>query len=199
MRVFFRALCRMASRRCWTRKNRKNRKASRRNRRQNGGASPLNESLAGSPPSNLSLAQGNQYAGFHAAQHGGEAPFPGGVTDSLLPRDLVSFSRTAPLDKYLADSLPVRDPGQMGGRRRSRKASRKNRKASRKNRKASRKNRKSRKASRKNRRNMRGGAFSPAPADAPGMLLDGGDAIKAVRGMNPEWQLAPNPAAFAPK
>jgi hypothetical protein len=175
----------MASRRCWTRKNRKN---SRRNRRQNGGASPLNESLAGSTPSNLNLAQGNQYAGFHAAQHGGEAPFPGGVTDSLLPRDLVSFSRTAPLDKYLADALPVRDPGQMGGRRRSRK-NRKNRKASRKN----------RKASRKNRRNMRGGAFSPAPADAPGMLLDASDAAKAVRGMNPEWQLAPDVKAFAPK
>jgi len=191
MRLFFRTLCRMASRRCWTRKNRKN---SRRNRRQNGGASPLNESLAGSTPSNLNLAQGNQYAGFHAAQHGGEAPFPGGVTDSLLPRDLVSFSRTAPLDKYLADALPVRDPGQMGGRRRSR--NRKNRKASRKNRKASRKNRK---ASRKNRRNMRGGAFSPAPADAPGMLLDASDAAKAVRGMNPEWQLAPDVKAFAPK
>jgi hypothetical protein len=194
----------MASRRCWTRKNRKdrkNRKASRkdrRNRRQNGGASPLNESLAGSSASNLNLAQGNQFKGFHTAQHGGEAPFPGGVTDSLLPRDLVSFSRTAPLDKYLADALPVRDPGQMGGRRnrKNRKASRKNRKASRKNRKASRKNRK---ASRKNRRTMSGGAFSPAPADAPGMLLDGGDASKALRGMNPEWQLAPNPAAFAPK
>ena len=197
----------MASRRCWTRKNRKdrkNRKASRkdrRNRRQNGGASPLNESLAGSSASNLNLAQGNQYAGFHTAQHGGEAPYPGGVTESLLPRDLVSFSRTAPLDKYLADAAPIRDPGQMGGRRRSRsrkgrKASRKNRKASRKNRKASRKNRK---ASRKNRRTMSGGAFSPAPADAPGMLLDGADASKALRGMNPEWQLAPNPAAFAPK
>jgi len=184
----------MASRRCWTRKNRKdrkNRKASRRNRRQNGGASPLNESLAESSASKLSLAQGNQYAGFHAAQHGGEAPFPGGVTDSLLPRDLVSFSRTAPLDKYLADALPVRDPGQMGGRR-----NRKNRKASRKNRKASRKNRK---ASRKNRRTMSGGAFSPAPADAPGMLLDAADASKALRGMNPEWQLAPDVKAFAPK
>jgi hypothetical protein len=186
----------MASRRCWTRKNRKdrkNRKASRkdrRNRRQNGGASPLNESLAGSSASNLNLAQGNQYAGFHVAQHGGEAPYPGGVTESLLPRDLVSFSRTAPLDKYLADAAPIRDPGQMGGRRR------KGRKASRKNRKASRKNRK---ASRKNRRTMSGGAFSPAPADAPGMLLDGADASKALRGMNPEWQLAPNPAAFAPK
>jgi hypothetical protein len=112
-----------------------------------------------------------------------------------LPRDLVSFSRTAPLDKYLADALPVRDPGQMGGRRRSRK-NRKNRKASRKSRKASRKNRK---ASRKNRRNMRGGAFSPAPADAPGMLLDASDAAKAARGMNPEWQLAPDVKAFAPK
>jgi hypothetical protein len=83
----------------------------------------------------------------------------------------------------------------MGGRRRSRK-NRKNRKASRKSRKASRKNRK---ASRKNRRNMRGGAFSPAPADAPGMLLDASDAAKAVRGMNPEWQLAPDVKAFAPK
>jgi hypothetical protein len=67
----------------------------------------------------------------------------------------------------------------------------------------------SRSASRKSKRNsrgrfMRGGAVQPAldlaaSADAPGMLLDAGAEARAVRGMNPEWSLAPNPNSFAPR
>ena len=51
---------------------------------------------------------------------------------------------------------------------------------------------------------MRGGAVQPAldlaaSANAPGMLLDAGAEARAVRGMNPEWSLAPNPNSFAPR
>ena len=119
-------------------------------------------------------------------QRGGAAPFPDAF-DNRLPADLVAESRTAPLDKALAD-LPQFTGTyglQQGGRRASRKnsrknfrknrkASRKNRKASRKNRKASRKNRKAsrknRKASRKNRkasRKQRGGAFGESAMSVP--------------------------------
>ena len=71
-----------------TRKNRGSRR-NRRNRRQYGGTqmfapSPLGQSLAGSSPSSANLAQGGQYASFHANQHGGMAPYPGGVTDETV-------------------------------------------------------------------------------------------------------------------
>ncbi len=48
---------------------------------------------------------------------------------------------------------------------------------------------------------MRGGAAyvsNPASVSAPGMLLDGGQMRAALSGMNAEWKLAENPAAFAP-
>ena len=76
-------------------------------------------------------------------QRGGAAPFPDAF-DNRLPADLVAESRTAPLDKALAD-LPQFTGTyglQQGGRRKSnRRSSRKHRKASRKHRKASRKQR----------------------------------------------------------
>jgi hypothetical protein len=95
-------------------------------------------------------------------QRGGAAAYPDAF-GARLPADLVDLSRTAGLDKALAD-LPQFTGTyglQTGGRRNrknSRKANRKNRKNSRKaNRKNSRKaNRKnSRKANRKNRKNSR--------------------------------------------
>ena len=98
-------------------------------------------------------------------QRGGAAAYPDAF-DARLPADLVDLSRTAGLDKALAD-LPQFTGTyglQTGGRRNrknSRKASRKNRKNSRK---ASRKNRKnSRKASRK----QRGGAFGDEAMSVP--------------------------------
>lgn len=206
------------SRRNTRRANRKNRKNTRRNMRggSNGnstGPAPVNYSLAGSSPSQMSLAQGNQFAGYHMNQHGGVAPYPGEVVSSGLPADLRATARIEPLDGYFADIRGLRDPNQMGaGRRKGRKASRKGRKASRKDRKSTRKStrkatRKGRKANRKNRkstrRNMRGGAAvynpEPASASAPGLLLDPAMEAKAIRGMNPEWYLAPDPNAFTPK
>ena len=215
-----------------SRKNRKNSRRNRRNRRMYGGAavmlSPMgvSESLAGSSSSQMNLAQGEQYGAFHANQHGGMAPLSA-ITDSLLPKDMGASARTLPLDKYIADVAPLRDPGQggqMGGRRRmTRRNMRMLRRMTRRNgrmmrrmvrrdrrmvRRATRRDkRSSRRVSRKSKRNsrgrfMRGGAAQPsldlaAPSNAPGMLLDAGAEARAVRGMNPEWALAPN--SFAPR
>jgi hypothetical protein len=47
---------------------------------------------------------------------------------------------------------------------------------------------------------MRGGMLArPADYSAPGMLLSPSMEAKALMTMNPEWRLAENPAAFAPK
>lgn len=146
------------------------------------------------------LAQGQQFASMHVNQHGGAAldagPFPGAVTEqALLPANLMNAARVAPLNAALNAIANMKDPGQAGGgrRRKGRKASKKARKASRKGRKASRKGRKTRR--------QRGGAAydsNPASVNAPGMLLDPSQMSKALSGMNAEWRLAEDPAAFAP-
>jgi len=201
-----------------SRKNRDNRRTN----RMYGGAAyvsapmSLSESLAGSSPSQMNIAQGKQYDSFHANQHGGMAPLSA-ITDSLLPKDMGASARTLPLDKYIADVAPLRDPGQggqMGGRRRRTRNSRGRFTKRRAGRKGT--NRRSRKGtkrhSRKGRKRnasgrflkMRGGAAQPsldlaAPSNAPGMLLDARAEANAVRGMNPEWNLASNPNSFAPR
>ena len=185
----------MATRRN-TRRNRRNtRKNTRRNRRNMRGGSNVspagvNDSLAGSAPSQMNLAQGRQYESYHTNQHGGMAPLSA-ISDSTLPQDLHASARTTPLDGYFNDIRGLRDPNQMGAGRRARKASRKGRKASRKGRKASRKM-------------MYGGGgpvynMDPASTKAPGMLLDPAMEARAVRGMNPEWYLAEDAKAFNPK
>ena len=62
---------------------------------------------------------------------------------------------------------------------------------------------KGRKASRKASRKQRGGAgyqySNQADYASPGMLLSPAMEAKALGGMNPEWKLAADPAAFAPK
>lgn len=173
------------------------------------GPAPVNYNLAGSSPSQMSLAQGNQYASYHMNQHGGVGPYPGEVVGSGLPPELHASARILPLDGYFNDIRGLKDPNQMGAgrRRRGRKASRKGRKAGRK---ASRKlyRKSTRKSGRKGyRRNTRrnhvggGGVYNsePASVSAPGLLLDPATEAKAIRGMNPEWYLAPDPNAFTPK
>jgi hypothetical protein len=204
------------------RNNRKNRKISRRNRMYGGAAyvlSPMgvNDSLAGSSPSQMNLAQGEQYGAFHAKQHGGMAAYPMSVVDSLLPSDMAASARVTPLNTYINDVKGLRDPGQeaqMGGRRRRTRNSRgrfTKKRAGKKARKGTK--RSGRKGTKRNGRKrnasgrflkMRGGAVQPALSDAasanaPGMLLDAGAEARAVRGMNPEWSLAPNPNSFAPR
>lgn len=176
----------MASRkmRRTSRKNRKQRKS--RNRRMRGGMAPINHSLAGSSASNLSLGQGQQYASYHTAQHGGQAPLSA-IDGSVLPQELHASAGVLPTFGYMAGIQGLRDPGQTGGRRRASKG-RKSRRVSK------------RKSTRRSRRQS-GGNFVMAPADigAPDMLLDGKAATNALKGMNPEWALASDPKAFIPK
>jgi len=192
-----------------TRKNRGSHR-DRRNRRQYGGTqmfapSPLGTSLSGSSPSSANLAQGGQYASFHANQHGGMAPYPGGVTDTVLPQDLQASARVLPLGGYLADVQHVRDPGQAaqaGGRRRRTRNSRGRFTAKRRGSKRSRKTR-AKRNSRGRFLKMRGGAAvsltNASDYGSPSMLLPSGAETKAVSGMNPEWKLAADPTSFAPR
>ena len=196
-------------------------------------------------PMALSLAQGGQFARFHEGQHGGNAPYPGGVVDTMLSPDLVASSRTGSTLEALRSVQGLQDPSPSnpmgGGRRKSRKASRRNNRKSRKNRgsrkgrkasRKSRKNRGSRKANRKSRKNrsrkQRGGLVrwgggrgssgsrgnrgnrsyqggtSQGSLDGAmsvgesGQMLIGPEAQQGA-GLNPEWKLAENPMAFAPR
>jgi hypothetical protein len=136
-------------------------------------------------PMAASLAQGRQYSELHSNQHGGGALVGAPVGDQgLLPDDLRVAARIAPLDARLGEISGMSDQSSIapmkGGRRKSRRGGKKSRKAlkkSRKGRKASKKSRKSSKKSRK--RKMRGGAYSPAPYNAPTMLLSSSEAAKA--------------------
>lgn len=187
------------TRRANRRNTRRNRRANRRNtrrvcyRRNNmmGGAginstgpAPVGYGLAQTPPAAMSLAQGNQFASYHTNQHGGEAPYPQQVVGSTLPQELHASARIDPLDGYFNDIRGLKDPNQMGAGRRRRRGQRRRRTVRR-------------------RKAMRGGAAvyndNPASTSAPGLLLDPAMEARAVRGMNPEWYLAPDPNAFTPK
>ena len=146
-------------------------------RKYHGGMAPVD--YVNKEPMLLNLAQGNDFAKYHVGQHGGMAPYPGGVDSSMLPSDLAASAKiSSTLDAY-NQIKGLQDGGRKnrknrksrkqnggvlvpwGGRRKnSRKNRRNSRKNSRKNsrnsRKSSRKNRRnSRKSSRKNRRNSR--------------------------------------------
>ncbi len=187
------------------RHSRKHRTHKRRHRQRGGNSIPA--PTGGNPMAGMtaqSLAQGQQFTNMHANQHGGAldaGPFPGAVTEqALLPANLMNAARVAPLNAALTAIANMKDPGQAGGARRKH---RKGRKGTKKSRKGAKKSRKGRKASRKSRktRRMRGGAAydsNPASVNAPGMLLSGSQMTKALSGMNSEWKLAEDPAAFAP-
>ena len=199
-------------------RRRKNRKS----RKQRGGEAPVGYS---NPfPMGINLAQGQQFAAYHANQHGGAVgTYPDAVQQSsLLPSELVPSSRLLPLNAsfdYIRQFGPESDL--KGGRRRGRKSrmsrksrkSRKNRKASRKNRKASRKShRKSQRGGvlvrwggggrkRRGSRKMRGGSAADMghPMDVSEetkMLIP--SSLQQQAGLNPEWKLAENPNSFAP-
>lgn len=176
------------------------RKTSRRRGSMRGGwqrLSPadLNDaSMAG--PSSASLSQGGEYKAMHKGQYGGAAPLVGATAfeSQTLPADLVDSARVG---GTLAAFNQIR--GMQDGGRRRRRTSRKRqgggrRRGSRKGRRGSRKGRKG------SRRKQGGGAaLHPGDANAGGMLLTGRQAAGAEAGMNAEWQLAKNPASFAPK
>jgi hypothetical protein len=123
---------------------------------------------------------------------------PVGYT-GMLDDSLRGAARIAPLDHSIGAIQGMSD--QAGGARRRRKGRKSTRRPSRR---ATRRVRMSlmkamarlRKLSRK----MRGGAaMHPADYGSPGMLLGPADEAKAMMGMNPEWKLASDPGAFAPK
>ncbi len=198
-------------------KSMKQRKGSRKSRKMmksrreiiGGFIAPVN---MGNPVMEESLAQGRSFASYHAGQHGGVADYPTSVSAGpFLSGSMASQAGVAGLDSKWAEIAGMRD--QAGGKRRksrkakkskkSRKASRKSRKASRKSRKASRKSRKGsrkhRKGSRKHRKGSRKQRGGVAGASDSYMLLSGSLASKAEAGMSPEWSLAKDPMAFAPK
>jgi hypothetical protein len=139
-------------------------------RKYHGGMAPVD--YVNKEPMLLSLAQGNDFAKHHQGQHGGMAPYPGGVVRSMLPENLADSARVSSTLAAYKEISGLQDGGRKnrksrkynggalvpwGGRRKGRN-SRKNRRNSRKNRRNSRKNRRnSRKShnSRKNRRNSR--------------------------------------------
>jgi hypothetical protein len=172
----------------------------RKNRRTTGGGSmnpmELNDTSMRSA-TNMSLAQGGDFANIHKEQHGGMAPvgYTGVLDDSLR-----GSARLLPIDDSFRQIAGLSD--QTGGKRKKgRKASRKGRKASRKTKKGRKVSRKGRKTSRRSRRQMKGGMreLGYMDANAPGMILPPGLAGKALSTMNAEWKLAENPSSFAPK
>ena len=147
-------------------------------------------SMAG--PSAASLSQGGEYKVMHEGQHGGGAPLVGATAfeSQTLPADLVDSARVGGTLAAFNQSKGMQD----GGRRR-RRTSRKRQGGGR--RRGSRKGRKGRRGSR--RKQGGGASLHPGDANAGGMLLTGRQAAGAEAGMNHEWQLAKNPASFAPK
>lgn len=197
------------NRRNTMRKNRKNYRRnnmSMRRRRNNinmmGGNPATVDDTSMKGPMDMSLSQGQQFASYHANQHGGAlsgGPYPGVVTEEALISPTMAISaRTAPLNAALNEIRGMSD--QAGGRRRRRRNTmRKNRKNRKNTMRKNRKNRKNNMSMRRRRNNMMGGAvLSPAMTSAPGLLLPSGLEAKAVSGMNAEWKLAENPRAFAP-
>jgi hypothetical protein len=162
-------------------------------------ASPYEASLAGSGPSKESFAQGQDFARYHQAQHGGVADYAQAF-DTMTDPQMLSSSMSDGQLKAIADVRGLQDdqpqqlgptpasPGTVGGapacgkmlggrRRRSKKA--------RKGRKGQKKSRKSQKQQRQQRRQGGGGPLGYAPVGAPGLLLDNSRAYTQA-GLNPE-------------
>ena len=209
----------MSKRHRKTKTRRVHRKSSRRHR-QRGGFIELNPADVNdssmNTPARVSMLQGQNYGSQHANQHGGQMnmaplnappmrmnnpppqmggqmnmapvnmpppniPVPrintqpqmGGTApinyDGNLPADLHAYARDGPQLQAFKDIAGMSD-NQAGGRRR-------------------------RKSRRSSRRRMRGGW---APVDSSDTLLPTDMEQQAVMGMNPEWKLAENPAAFDP-
>jgi hypothetical protein len=165
-----------SNRRCWSRRNRNNMVGG-------GEPAPVNDMSMQMSMRN-SLAQGQQYENAHRAQHGGAAPYPGGVTDSVLQGNLIPAARTGPLDVAISQIQGMQD----GGRRRRRSKSRSKR---------GRRNGSSRRNRRGASRKLRGGAFVGAPVTQNAMLLPPG--LEKQAALNYEWSLAKDPSSFAPQ
>jgi len=198
------------SRRCWS-----------------GGAAPLTDtSMDGS--SKMNLAQGTDYASIHKGQHGGMAPvgYTGMLDDSLRATARIGVldesmqaiqgmsDQSGGFHKAFTRRLKrgvKRGVTKVKGMFKKLKSklvgpksySRKFMNLFRKKRGGARRSRKMAALLKNMRKKMRGGsAVTLAGAQdysAPGMLLSPADEARALSGMNPEWKLATDPTAFAPK
>ena len=138
-------------------------------------------------PSALSLAQGGDYEVLHRNQHGGFIA-PVGHT-GMLPADLQASARVLPTMQSLAAASGMQDGG---ARRRGKKI---NHRAI----MAMLKKLNKKMKSRKQRGGMPYALTQAQDYSTPGMLLSPTAEKAALAGMNPEWKLASDPSAFAPK
>ena len=159
----------------------------RRNRKMNGGSHlvltpmPLDDtSMVG--PSKMSMAQGGDFFGYHAKQHGGMAPV--GYT-GMLEDSLRASARVSPLDQAGAAIVGLKD--QAGGKRKRRSTKRRSTK---------RRSTKRRSTKRRSTRRQNGGmrALGSMDVGAPSMLLQGSQAQQALSTMNQDWKLAQHSA-----
>jgi hypothetical protein len=181
-------------------------------RGQRGGQAPVNDSSMLSPSSS-SLSQGVDYKQIHMGQHGGKPLFKGGAAPlesigQTLPQELQGPASVTSTMNAFRQIQGMSD--QTGGARRKRRGSKRRgskRRGSKRrgSKRRGSKRRGSKRAKRTKRRGTKrrsmtlyGGGVNanPAAASAPGLILP---SSVTEGGMNPEWNLAKDPQAFAPK
>lgn len=167
------------SRQSVSRKQHSKRKHSHKRRtqhRRRGGSAPVQYSLAGSWPSEMSRGQGADFFNYHRGQHGGVAPLSE-IGGQLISPEMRGPAHVGGIDKAILDVRGLKD--QAGGKRKSR------RNKSRRNK--SRKDRRNKSRRNKSRRSRGGAQLSGAPFPSQGMLLDS-PKYYAQAGLNPEWR-----------
>jgi hypothetical protein len=124
----------------------------------------------------MSMAQGGDFFGYHAKQHGGMAPV--GYT-GMLDDALRGSARVSPLDQAGAAILGLKD--QAGGRRQKRATKKRATK------------KRATRSKRATRRRRRTAACAPSGAwmlARPPCLLQGPQAQQALSTMNQDWRAA---------
>ena len=176
-----------------SRKMKRGRKVSR--RRMYGGAHVISPASLGdtsmSASSRMNLGQGSDYLKLHQGQYGGAAvslaaAAPMGYT-GMLDDSLRATARIGPLDQSIDAIQGMQDGG--GKKRMNHK-------------KIMAMLKKLNKRLGKTRRQRGGMPYALTQAQdysSPGMLLSPSAEKAALGHMNPEWKLAADPAAFAPK
>ena len=170
-------------------------------RKQRGGQAPVNDSSMLSPSSS-SLSQGIDYKQIHMGQHGGAAPVES--LGATLPQELQGPAAVTSTMNAFRDIQGMSD--QTGGARRRRRGTKRSKRSLKlyggnykmyggvgckmyggKRRKGT-----------KHASKLYGGGVNanPASASSPGLILP---SSVTQGGMNPEWDLAKDPQAFAPK
>ena len=155
----------------------------------------------------MSLSQGDDYESYHAAQHGGMAPY-GQAFSIMTDGNMLSSSMSDGQLRAIADVRGLHDAqppalgptpaspgttnggpsgscGTMSGGRRRRRSQKKRK--SQKSQKSQKKQRQQRNQKKRSQKQQRGGAsLGYAPVGAPGLLLDNNRAYTQA-GLNPEY------------